>query len=188
MRKFWREEQGVAAIEFAMLSPVMILLLMGAIESAHFVMVKSALDGAVATAARESVAQLNLTEDERDAKMRNRITALMSGYRPAPDRTVTIETTVYRKIGDSSPEPFEDLNRNGVWDSSEPYVDRNRNGTRDLAAPVTGKMGGVGDVVGYSVTYPTAPYFAMLAPIFGDWMDLKTSTISRNEPERGVAI
>jgi len=188
MKYLGEDEEGVAAIEFAMLAPVLILLLMGAIESSHYVMVKIALDGAVATAAREGVAQLNLSEDERDAKMRARIASLMSGHKPAPNETVTISTTVYRKFGDSYPEGFEDLNGNGVYDPSEPYDDRNRNGSRDTSSAVAGKMGDVGDVVAYRVVYPTAPYFDMMKPIFGDKIDLTTSTVARNEPERGVVL
>ncbi len=181
-----RDERGVTAVEFAMLAPVMILLITGSIEAGHYMMVKTALEGAVATASRESIANLVLDEDTRDGRMRARIKHLMSPYQTAPGHQISIETKVYREIGDSYPEAYEDLNDNGVYDEGEPFDDRNRNGVRDMNVPVEGRLGDVGDVIRYRVVYPTAPYFSLLTPIFGERIDLTTNIVSRNEPEKGV--
>ena len=180
------DERGVSAVEFAMLAPAMIVLIAGAIEASHFMMVKISLEGAVSTAARESAAKLTLSDDARDAEMRARITSLMAPHKPAPGKDISISTTVYRSFGDSYPEAYEDLNGNGVYDVGEPFNDRDKSGFRSLDAPVTGKMGDVGDVIAYHVVHPTAPYFAFLVPLFGQQINLTVSTVVRNEPERGI--
>jgi hypothetical protein len=182
----FRNRRGSAIVEFAVLAPVMILLISGTIESAHIFMVKIALQGAVETAARESVVNLTISEDARDAKMRARIASLMSPHHVAPGGTLTIDTRVYRTLGSAYPEAFEDSNSNGTYDEGESFDDRNHNGVRDLATAVTGKMGDVGDVVAYEVTFPIVPYFSFLSPIFGEQLNLTTATVSRNEPEKGV--
>jgi hypothetical protein len=64
------------------------------------------------------------------------------------------------------------------------YCGSDHNGVRDVATPVAGKMGDVGDVVAYQVTYPVALYFPFLSPIFGETRDITTATVARNEPER----
>lgn len=187
-RKLRSDARGVSAVEFAMLAPVMIMLITGTIEAGHYMMVKTALEGAVNTAARDSIARLTLDQDSRDARMRARIADLMSPYQTAEGHSLSIATTVYKTVGDSYPEAYEDLNENGVYDEGEPFHDRNGNGVRDNSVPVEGKLGDVGDVVRFTVVYPIEPYFALMRPIFGGRMDMKTSIVTRNEPEKGKAI
>lgn len=179
-----RDRRGVAATEFAVLAPVMILLITATVEAAHIQMVQTSLEGAVATAARESVARMSLSDDERDTLMRERISTLMSSIPVASGRSLEISTQAYRTMGSAYPEAFEDANGNEVYDEGELFTDRNHNGVRDVATPVAGKMGDVGDVVAYQVTYPVALYFPFLSPIFGETRDITTATVARNEPER----
>lgn len=178
-----RAQDGVAAAEFAMLAPAMILLLSGTIEAAHFLMVQATLEGAVSNAARENSVALTLDEDTRDAAMRARIAGIMHYYPAADGEELEIETQVYETLGG---EAFEDLNGNGQHDEGEIFVDRNDNGVRDQATSKGGKMGGVGDVVFYSVTYPVDPFFPFLRQVFGGPLRLTSSTVARNEPERSI--
>lgn len=178
-----RAQDGVAAVEFAMLAPAMILLLSGTIEAAHFLMVQTTLEGAVSQAARENSVALTLDEDTRDAAMRARIGAIMHYYPVADGEELEIETQVYQTFGG---EAFEDLNGNGQYDEGEIFVDRNKNGLRDEATSTGGRMGDVGDVVSYSVTYPVDPFFPFLRQVFGAPLRLSSSTVARNEPERSI--
>lgn len=178
-----RAQDGVAAVEFAMLAPAMILLLSGTIEAAHFLMVQSTLEGAVTNAARESAVALTVDEDVRFAAMSDRIEGIMQSYPVAEGEEVKIETQVYRSFGG---EAFEDLNQNGHYDQGEIFVDGNDNGIRDAAQTTGGRLGGVGDVVSYNVTYPVDPFFPFLRPIFGGALRLSSSTVARNEPERSI--
>lgn len=181
-----RQENGVAVVEFAMLAPVMLLLLAGTIEAAHFLMVQTTLEGAVSHAARENAVALTLDEEARDAAMRARIADIMGSFPMAEGRKMEITTQVYRTFGGATPEGFEDLNDNGVYDEGELFADRNRNGVRDMAMPTGGRMGDVGDVVSYSVTYPVDPFFPFLEGVFGAPLLLSSNAVARNEPERSI--
>ena len=181
-----RQEDGVTVVEFAMLAPVMLLLLAGTIEAAHFLLVQTTLEGAVSDAARASAVALTLNEDERDAAMRARITDIMDSFPVAEGEEMEIVTQVYRTFSGATPEGFEDLNGNGAYDDGELFADRNRNGVRDMAMPTGGRMGDVGDVVSYSVTYPVDPFFPFLEGVFGTPLDLTGNAVARNEPERSI--
>jgi hypothetical protein len=174
--------------EFAIISPVMILLITGTVEAAHYLMVQVTLEGAVTHAARENSVALALDEETRDQAMRERITSAMSAYPSAYSGPMVIETKVFGSFEGVTAEAFEDINDNGVYDEGEPFSDRNGNGIRDQAAQISGTMGGVGDVVSYRVTYPVKPFFPFLKPIFGESMDITSSTVARNEPEKSSLL
>ena len=181
-----RAQDGAAAVEFAMLAPAMILLLTGTIEAAHFLMVQTTLEGAVTNAARENAVALTVDEETRFAAMSDRIEGIMHSFPVAEGEELEIVTQVYRTFGGATPEAFEDLNQNGRYDEGEIFVDRNGNGLRDMALPTGGRLGDVGDVVSYSVTYPVDPFFPFLRPVFGGHLRLNSSTVARNEPERSI--
>ncbi|WP_121116614.1 TadE/TadG family type IV pilus assembly protein [Croceibacterium ferulae] len=178
-----QREDGVAAVEFAMLAPAMILLLSGTIEAAHFLMVQTTLEGAVTNAARENAVSLTLDEDTRFANMSGRVEGIMQYYPVANGEKLEIETQVYASFGG---EAFEDLNGNGRHDEGETYIDRNGNKVWDKALSKGGRLGDVGDVVSYRVTYPVDPFFPFLRQIFGGPLRLTSSTVARNEPERSI--
>lgn len=191
IRNILRDVRGVAAIEFAILAPVMIMMITCTIEAAHLLTVRISLEGAVAEAAREASVKLDLSEDERDEAMRQYILQRMVAFPLHEDRTVEIATTVYRTFGSTHPEGYTDANGNGHYDPpsgsvpGETFNDRNGNGVRDLAVPVEGKMGGPGDVVSYTARFPAALYFRFLDDVFGsDGFPLSASTVVRNEPVR----
>jgi uncharacterized membrane protein len=181
--------RGVTAIEFAMLLPVLLLLVCGAIDLGYLYLAQTSLNGAVLQAARASAASMEKSESDRNTAMRNSIVQTMS---PFGNGNPTIGTTVYRKFGDSSPEPYIDANNNGHYDPpsgsspGEAFTDRNGNGVWDAAMPVsTGAktMGDVGDVVNYTATLPVQHLFGML-----NWMTpvvmLKATAVVRNEATR----
>jgi len=183
LARLHRREDGAAAVEFAVLLPAMLVLLAGTIETAHYLMVQTTLEGAVSRAARENAVALTVDEETRDIAMRARIADVMHYYPMAEGEQVEIETEVFSDFGSARMEPFEDLNGNGIYDPGELFVDRNGNGVRDRS-PKGGRLGDVGDVVAYTVTYPAEPFFFFLQPMFGGAMRLTSSTVARNEPER----
>jgi Flp pilus assembly pilin Flp len=188
-RQLWhllRARDGVAAVEFAMLAPAMFVLLMGTIEAAHFLMVQTALEGAVSRAARENSVDLTSSDEERDTAMRARIAEIMGNFAVADGEQLEIDTRVYSNFGTARTEPFDDADGNGRWDEGEFFTDRNGNGVHDVETRKAGKMGEIGDVVAYSVTYPVDPIFAFLTPIFGGPLHLTSSTVARNEPEKSI--
>lgn len=190
LRRLIRERRGVAAVEFAVLAPAMFAMIMGAIELAHFAVLRNTLEGAVGEAARVASVRLDQTEEEREATMIALIQGRMAEYPRVRGRQLTIATKVYRTFGSAMQEPFEDANRNGRYDGpingnpGEMFDDRNLNGVRDVAVQQEGKLGGVGDVVGYTATFPARLYFPMLEDAFGarGGIDVSASTMVRNEP------
>lgn len=192
LRTLLADRRGISAVEFAILAPVMILLTTATIEAAHLMMVRMTLEGAVGEAARTSMVSLHISEEDRDVSMRAMIGRRMASFQAHEGKSLSIATTVYRDFGSSHPEGYQDLNGNGRYDPpggsapGEPFDDRNRNGTRDVAAPVEGKLGGPGDVVSYTASYPAALYFGFLTPLFGaeEGFLVTASAVLRNEPVR----
>lgn len=185
------DRRGVTTIEFAMLLPVLLTLIFGAIEMGHLMGIRANLEGALMDASRQAAAQLNLDEDTRDELMRALINERMQPIALAKDQQLTIETEVYRDFATSYPEPFDDQDGNGAWTAggtnraAEPFDDRNGNGKWDNAVLLGGKFGGPGDVVGYKATYPAPLYFSFF---LGDpetfSVDLTATAVRRNEPEQ----
>lgn len=189
-RSLRRDQRGTTVIEFAVLAPVLILLIIGSIEMGHFVMVRSTLEGAISTAARKATADLNTTEDNRDIKLRESVARQMATFPTIEGQHLTIETTVYQNFGSAYPESFEDVNKNGQYDGpqgsrpGEPFDDRNRNGVRDQATQKEGKLGGPGDVVSYRARFPAALYFKPLGELLGlgEGITMSADIVMRNEP------
>lgn len=185
-----RDCRGVAAVEFAVLAPVMILLLAGSVELGRLAMINSALETAVATAARAARVDLETSEEQRDEDLRQRITNNMRPFQVYPGKDMTIETKVYRNFGESYPESYEDTNGNGQYDgpmgasAGEPFEDRNGNGVYDTAVQQSGLLGGAGDVVSYRVDFPVALMFDFLAVgwMKEDGINLSSNVVIRNEP------
>lgn len=184
------EDRGTTLVEFALLAPVLILLIAGGIELGRLALIKSTLETTTSSAARAILVDLEVSEDDRDRALRKMIT---DGIRPLggfADDSVQIETKVYRSFGESYPESFSDLNGNGQYDGpngtfgGEPFDDRNRNGRFDLAVQREGKLGGAGDVVSYQVRLPVQLLFGFLARDWGmsDGIVLQSEIVLRNEP------
>ncbi|NJC33462.1 Flp pilus assembly pilin Flp [Sphingomonas jejuensis] len=189
-RSLRRDRRGTTVIEFAVLAPVLILLIIGSIEMGHFVMVRSTLEGALGTAARKAMADLTATEEERDEQLRASVTRQMATFPTIDGEELEIETTVYAKFGDAYPESFEDTNENGQYDGpngtfpGESFDDRNRNGVRDMATQKDGLLGGPGDVVAYRAVFPAALFFKPLGEILGlgEGITMSADIVMRNEP------
>jgi Flp pilus assembly protein TadG len=183
LRKTSRDRSGIAAVEFALLAPTMILLICGSLEMGDMIMARMTLDGAVVEAARVATASLETSETARTAAMRASIENTMSSFHTAPGTSISIQTTVYRDFSTAYPENFTDTNGNGVHDATEPFTDRNANGKWDAAVPISGTLGGPGDVVSYTAIYPKDILFGFLPGLLnlGTQFTLKATTVMRNE-------
>ena len=176
---------GVTIVEFALLLPVMLLLICGTIEAGHMIMARVVLEGAVTEAARLATASLETNETDRDAIMRDSITRAMSDFATAPGQSLTITTTAFRNFSAAYPEDYDDTNHNGRYDLGEAFIDRNQNARWDDASPLTGStLGGPGDVVSYTARFPKRVLFNFLAGTFGatnGMLPLTATTVVRNE-------
>lgn len=175
-RKFG--EDGATIIEFALIAPVLFLLIMGVFDMGHRVYVKVILDGAMEDAARHSTIEVSPTQiAEIDAKMKAQILQI------APNAEVTVERFnffSYNDIGQA--ELFNDTNGNKTCDANERYEDKNDNSRWDATLAKDG-IGGARDVVEYhvSVSYDQLfPLWKMLG--IDQRTTLRSQTVLKNEP------
>ncbi|UYY58923.1 TadE family protein [Sphingomonas sp. S2-65] len=173
----------MTAVEFAMLAPVMLMLICGSLEVGHMIFARVALEGAVTEAARVATASLEASESNRFNSLRESISRTMAIFPTEPGRTIQIETRVFHDFSTAYPEPYTDANRNKAYDIGEAYEDRNRNGHWDPAIPITGTLGGPGDVISVTAVFPKRVLFGFLGRDLGLGlgMDLKATTVVRNE-------
>ena len=155
---------GATVIEFAIITPVMLTLIMGLGELTYQGYVQSILTGAVQKAGRDSTLQGNGTQTAQlDAVVIAQLAQLRSGWAldcsgnpPPASATYCSTRKSYSNFITVGPEPFTDTAGTGVYDASKDcFTDVNGNGTWD-ADPGTTGQGGANDVAVYSmkITYP----------------------------------
>ncbi|WP_293971829.1 TadE/TadG family type IV pilus assembly protein [Sphingomonas sp.] len=180
------DERGATIVEFALILPVLLLLICGAIDLGFLYLAQTTLNGAIMQGAQVASSSMERTEAQRLASLRGGITASMASFSA---ETPTIDAHVYRNFGESFPEDYTDTNHNGAYDGpsgsfpGEAFTDRNGNGHWDADVPVASGatvMGDVGDVVSYSASLPVRHLFGFLG-----WgrstVNLKAYAVVRNE-------
>ncbi len=176
-----RDERGVTIVEFAIVAPVMILLIMGLAELSYRIYVQSILTGAMQKAARDSAIQggaQQITTLDRSV--------MSAVWGVAPNATYSSSRDFYTQYNYIDHEPYTDGigadPPDKVCNHNEPYVDTNANNRYDANLAQSGQ-GGASDVVLYriEVTYPN------LFPMSGllGWTALRTirsTTLLKNQP------
>lgn len=172
-------QRGAAMVEFALIAPVFLLLVLGGLDISHTMYVRSVLTGQLQKASRDlslEDASADSRQDAIETSVRNAVGNVM------PGALVTLTPTAYRDYSNvGNGEEFNDGNHNGVCDNNEGFVDNNRNGKRDLDSATEGR-GGAKDVVMLSakVTYDHLPLVAMFTG--GKQVELTAKTLLRNQP------
>jgi hypothetical protein len=185
LRRVWRgllrRSEGSAAVEFAFIAPVFLVLLFGIFDIAQLLYAKSVLDGAVQSAARLSHLETGDTE-EADTMVENSVKPII------PSVELQTSRVSYFDFADiSRPETWGDDDDDGECNNGENYVDYNGNGEWDTIT--TGEdrdvgedgNGGASDVVVYTVT---ATYSSSFKVPFTDWTDrtLTSTAVRKNQP------
>lgn len=183
LRSFAKQEEGVTAVEFAVLAPTFLLLVMGVIEFGMVMMVYNVMESATAISSRLGKTGYAAPGVTREQTIINAITA-RAGSLIDPKKLVVTSKFYkqYDQIGD--PEPFIDSNGNGIWDNGEAYTDINGNGKWDPDMGTSG-YGSAGDVVVYTITYPWSITTPLVKPLIGDklgHMNIITHAVVKNEP------
>lgn len=176
-RSLRRDTRGTTIVEFAIVSPVMILMMMGLGDLGYQVYAQSILNGAMQKAGRDSAIQGGANNTTAlDAK----VTAMVKNI--AKNATITFTRKSYSTFSVIKPEPFTDTNGNGVRDPGECYTDINGNNQWD-ADPGNNGQGGANDVTVYTATV-TYPHLFPVTGFFG-WPATQTivaSTLLKNQP------
>ncbi len=180
LRRLRRDSKAVTIIEFAMVAPVMLLLLLGLFDLGYRAYAASVLQGSLHDAARMATVG-GFSMPQIDARVRTRLSNF------ATRSTVTTAAASYyefsgvsqpeKVVGDTVPlnsynagDCFEDVNGNNAYDT-----DRGRSGT-----------GNADDIVRYRVTI-SFPRIFPLGYLMG-WPSTQTltqETVLRNQPFAG---
>lgn len=177
LRRLCRDSSGATIIEFAIIAPVMLLMIMGLSDLSYQAYVQSILQGVMQKAGRDITLETgNATAAAIDTRVQDAVKALAS------NATFATERKNVRNFGNVKPERYTDANSNGVYDPNECFDDENGNNQWDTSSGRNG-VGGANDVVLYTVV-ATYPRIFPLATLFGgtNYESVKGSTILRSQP------
>lgn len=182
LRRFYRDRDGVTAIEFALIAPVLSFMIMGMVELSLIMFAQSVMDSAVLTASR--LGKTGYEEGSgvtREETIMNALNARAGALLNVANVSISqLSYAQFDQIGD--PEPFTDTNGNGIRDEGENYTDVNTNGQYDDDMGAE-SAGGAGEVVVYTVTYPWPIFTPLLSGFFsGGGVTLTSRTVVLNEP------
>ncbi len=174
-----RDSEGVTAVEFAMIAPVFILVLMGIVEFSLVMFVTSVMEGATSASGRYGKTGYTAAGSTRQQQIIDTVSKRTAGLLDPAQITVT--TKVYPSFDSiNQEEPYIDTNRNGNHDTDELYTDVNGNGQWDSSG-VAG-LGNANDVVVYTVSYPWVINTPIIAKFLGSPIIVSSRTVVKNEP------
>ena len=164
MRYFIKNTHGNTIIEFAVIAPILFLMLSGIIELGLILFTTSAMEGATNVGSR--IGKTNFYTGTREDYIRNQIISLTGGFLNTSSLTISILSyNSFANIG--QPEPclipatapcpgiagvnFTDINGNGTWDQDQGSA----------------TAGGSGSVVLYRTSYPWRLFTPIMAGLLG---------------------
>ncbi len=175
------DESGVAAVEFAMVLPLLLLLTFGVIEMGMIMATMTSLEGGLKEASRYGITGKTPNDATRIEKIRQILDEHTLDLVDMGEAEFVVKTyPSFSGVGQM--EPFTDMNGNGTWDDGEPYSDLNPDNSWGELGTVGAGMGG--EVVSYSVKVP----YHIMTPFAGDWiakngiLPLAATIVVRNEP------
>lgn len=178
-----RNENGATAIEFAVVAPVLLLLVLGIIEFAMIMVVHNTMEGATAVSSRLGKTGYTGSGLTRQQTILNAITDRASTL--LEPSKLTVSSKFYKQYDQiNDPEPFIDSNGNSSHDSGESFTDINGNAQWDADMGASG-YGSAGDVVVYTVSYPWALATPIISNLIGDQdgvFTITTHAVVKNEP------
>lgn len=163
---FTRDSLGAAIIEFAVVAPLVFLMLMGLIEMGLILFASSALEGATNIGARIGKTGYTVGGASREDYIRQEVARLTSGILdPSKIEFSILSYGSFSSVG--QPEPcinpanppcpgisgvnFVDINGNGQWDQDQGSA----------------QAGGAGSVVLYRARYPWRLFTPLIAGVMG---------------------
>ena len=188
------DEEGATLVEFAIIAPTFLLLLMGILDFGFNAYMRSIVDGAIQEAARDSTlegAAVGGATDLIDQRLAESIQNLLPNLPVLANDTdldstnngIKIKRLSYFDFADvNRPEAYTDSNGNSECDNGEPFEDENSNGVWDADVGEEG-LGGARDVVLYTVDVK----YDRLFPLYGlmklsQDVTVSASTVLQNQP------
>ncbi len=189
LRRLGRDTGGVTIVEFALVAPVMFVLLGGLLELGYVAFARSTLESAILDASR--TARVAECPGEAAALIEqevvDRMAVVISHDGEPPVLTVRSYGNEFGNVG--NPEPFNDLDGSASLDPGEPYTDINGNGRWDDDMGKTGSYGSYGEVVEFTATFEVASLLPFISARINDnegFYPIAAETVVRNEPFKEV--
>lgn len=176
LRCFGADSSGISAVEFGVLAPVFITMLLGVLDLGHMMYGKSVLNGAVQEASRSASLETGDTATA-DALIADRIAPVL---RQAEVKTSRSSYFDFADI--ARPEDWNDADGDGTCNEGESFVDENGNGEWDEDIGEAGN-GGANDVVVYTVKVTYEPVFRIpFTPKQWSERTISSTAIRKNQP------
>lgn len=179
-RSLRRDTSGATIVEFAVVAPIFIGIIMFIFDMGFMAYARSILSGEVNAVGRASALESATDKSQADqhARVAEKVRLIV------PDGAVTFERESFNTYGlaQTRVEPFVDANDNDKCDVGESYLDLNGNSRFDLNGARAG-AGGARDVVIYTATLRYARFFPV-AELFGmdNDVEIQARTILKNQP------
>ncbi|WP_155904969.1 TadE/TadG family type IV pilus assembly protein [Methylopila sp. M107] len=181
-RRLKRDRSGATAVEFALISPALILMFIGIIEFGLVLTAQAILDNATFAASRVGKTGYSTTTSTQDQLVLAAVKKAASDY--LDPAKITLTSKSYADYGDiGQPEPFTDTNKNGVRDPGESYTDVNGNGTYDKDQGRSG-VGATAQIVVYTATYDWPIITPLAKSLIGSSgiVKINSKIVVKNEP------
>lgn len=153
----FRNEKGATIIEFAILGPIFLLMIVAMMEIGIMMVIQNSLDAAAREASRVGITGSEvLTSAEREEAIRTRVLEVVDRLSGgiAKEQNITITVRAYDELASlGQPEPFQDTNGNGQYDVGEFFTDVNGNDAYDTDQGVSDSFGLSGQAVDYQINY-----------------------------------
>lgn len=179
------DKRGVSAVEFALVAPVFITMIIGGLDLGYQAYARSVLQGALNDVARTGSLEgpdLHCSGETTEAQ----IACAVEERSDTVARNATYDFEIksyYEFSGVGRGEKLvTDYNNNGRYDEGDCFQDMDENGQFDEVAGREG-IGGADDVVFYDVTL-TMPRLLPMASLLG-WSNeykIRATTAVRNQP------
>lgn len=183
IRRFFKNQKGVSAVEFALIGPLFFMFLLGTLDLGYQTYLRNLLEGVMDDAARRAAVG-NMTSTQVDTFIRTRVSRLLPKSERNNAPAFLIEKKAYFNFSNvGKPERItSDTNPVGTFNVGDCYEDANNNSTYDISGGTTG-VGSADDIVFYTVTIYAPrliPSQAFLS--WDDHMTIKSTTLIRNQP------
>jgi Flp pilus assembly protein TadG len=181
-----KDKKGITIVEFAFVSPMLMLLVCGTMELCYDLYQRSVIQGVIQRAARKASVG-GLTSGAVDTYIKDKVKpALPGSSRENPTAITIVKKSYYNFSNVNKKEKLtKDLGTIDSYDSAtDCYEDANRNGSYDTSAGAgLNGLGGADDIVYYEVTATTPRLFPVVAMMgFSSNISITTKTVIRNQP------
>jgi Flp pilus assembly protein TadG len=179
-KKFLTCDSGITTLEFAMISPVFFLLVMGIVEFSLIMFTSAVMESATSNTARLGKTGYIAPGMTRQQQLIDNVATRTAGLLDRNNITVNMKTySSFTNVND--PEPYIDANHNNNHDSGEAYTDINGNGQWDPDMGRSG-AGSANDIVVYTISYPWPIMTPIVSSIIGSVFHISARTVVKNEP------